>query len=61
MYELHSKLVYLSKLVKVTDSNKDTGLLHNMSIFRTLQIRNVLQHRPLVLYYKTFTVIGSIP
>ncbi len=42
MYELHSKLAYLFKLVKVTDNNKDTGLLYNLSILRTLQVRNVL-------------------
>jgi hypothetical protein len=36
---LCSKLVHLSKPGKVTDSNKDTNLLHNVSIFRILRRR----------------------
>jgi hypothetical protein len=45
MDRLHGKLVCLSKPVKVTDNSKDTNLLHELSIFRTLQIRNVLYDR----------------
>jgi len=43
IYGLHSKPgVFETKPVKVTDNIKDTSLLCNLSIFRTLLIRNVI-------------------
>ncbi len=42
MYGLTSKPVCLSTLVKVTDHNKDTSLICNLSIFRKLHILNDL-------------------
>ncbi len=42
MFRLRSKLVRSFKPVKVADDNKNTNLLHNMSIFRKLPIRDVL-------------------
>ncbi len=44
---MSSKLMCLSEPAKVTDTNKDTSLLHNLSFFCTLQICNVLEYRPL--------------
>ncbi len=41
-----SKLVCLSKAVKMTDNRKDTSLLQNLSIFHKLWLRNFLQYRP---------------
>ncbi len=49
MYRLHNKKVCLSWSVKVTDNDKtskNTSLLWDMSIFRTLRVENVLQYRP---------------
>jgi hypothetical protein len=42
MHGLRSKLVCLSKPVKVTDNTKDISILRNLPIFSKLQIRNVL-------------------
>jgi hypothetical protein len=42
MYGFTGKLECLSEPVKVTDNNKHTTLLQNMSIFHTLQIYLVL-------------------
>jgi hypothetical protein len=42
MYGFRSKLVRLSKLLKVTDSKIYTSLFQNLSIFRKLGIRNEL-------------------
>ncbi len=42
MYRLCSKLVCLSKPMKVTDDNKSASLLNNRPIFCTLQIHNAL-------------------
>jgi hypothetical protein len=39
---LLSKLECLSKPVKMTDNDKDTSLLSNLPIFRTLRICNIL-------------------
>jgi len=39
--------VYLSKPVKVTDNNKDVSLLHNLSNFGTLGIRDPDHGQPL--------------
>ncbi len=48
IYSLSSKLICLSKPVKVTDKIKDTSLLQNLSISHKLQIRNALYYRPQV-------------
>jgi hypothetical protein len=42
MYNLSSKLICLSKPVKVIDKIKDTSLLQNLSISHKLQICNDL-------------------
>jgi hypothetical protein len=49
MDKLRNKLACLSKPLTVTDNNKDTGLLSNISIFHTLLI--------CCLYYKSFAII----
>jgi hypothetical protein len=46
MYEFCFKLVCKAKKVKVPDSNKNTSLICNLSIFCTLQTENVLWYRP---------------
>ncbi len=46
MYGVRGKLVCFSKPMKETESNKNTSLLNNESIFRILRIHNVLQCRP---------------
>jgi hypothetical protein len=50
MYGICTKLVCLSKPVKVTDINENIHAHRVMSIFCTLRIRNVLLYRPLELY-----------
>jgi hypothetical protein len=44
MYNLCSKPSVFVQ-VNESDNNKDTSLLHNLSIFCTLRIRNVLWYR----------------
>ncbi len=46
MYSFHSKLECLSKPVNVTDNIKNSSLLHNLSIFCSLQFHNALLYRP---------------
>ncbi len=45
MDRLRTKLVSLLLLVAFTALGEHTSLLSNMSIFRTLQIDNILKHR----------------
>ncbi len=42
MYRFHVELVRLSKRGKMAENRKDTSLLEDVSIFRELQICNVL-------------------
>jgi hypothetical protein len=50
MHGICTKLVCLSKPVKVTDDNENKHAYCVMSIICTLRIRNVLFYRPLELY-----------
>jgi len=46
MHGFLSKLVRLSKQIKVTDIDKNASLIRNLSIFCTSQICKVLWYRP---------------
>ncbi len=59
MHGLHSKLVCLSKLMKVADNGKDTRLLINLSIFSTFWIYSVLWYG--IAHYLLFFVLTNGP
>ncbi len=54
IYGLRSKLVCLTKLVKVTDSRKDISLPGNLSIFVNYESVMFYGTGPRRIYYKNF-------
>ncbi len=47
--------VFVYKPLKVTENNKDTSLLYNLTIFCTLRVRNASLYRPTIKPIKFVT------